>query len=67
MVDIAFPFSAASLAASSCLQNLCDLLIIRGALKQVIRETQGRLKKKELINKRIGGKIQDRAVQIAFN
>jgi len=33
MVDIAFPFSAASLAASSCLQNLCDLLIIRGALQ----------------------------------
>ena len=26
-------FSAASLAAFSCLQNLCDLLIIRGALK----------------------------------
>ena len=33
MVDMAFSFSAASLAASSCLQNLCDLLIIRGALK----------------------------------
>ncbi len=35
MVDIAFSFSAASLAASSCLQNLCDLLIIRGALLKV--------------------------------
>jgi len=33
MVDIAFFFSAASLAASSCLPNFCDLLIIRGALK----------------------------------
>jgi hypothetical protein len=32
MVDIAFSCSAASLAASSSLQNLCDLLIIRGAL-----------------------------------
>ena len=35
MVDIAFSFSAASLAASSCLQNLCDLLIIRGALNVI--------------------------------
>jgi hypothetical protein len=33
MADIAFSFSAAPLAASSCLQNLCDLLIIRGAHK----------------------------------
>jgi len=32
MVDIAYSFSAASLAASSCQQNLWDLLIIRGAL-----------------------------------
>ena len=32
MDDIAFSFSVASLAAFSCLQNLCDLLIIRGAL-----------------------------------
>jgi hypothetical protein len=35
MVDIALSFSAASLAASSYLQNLCDLLIIRGALKMM--------------------------------
>ena len=34
MVDIAFSCAAASLATSSCLQNLYDLLIIRGALKQ---------------------------------
>ena len=31
IVDIAFSFSAAFLAASSCLQNLCDSLIIRDA------------------------------------
>jgi len=35
MFDMAFFFSAASLAASSYLQNFCDLLIIRGALKQM--------------------------------
>ena len=35
MVDKAFSFSAASLAASSCLQSLCDLLIIRGALQEL--------------------------------
>jgi len=32
MFDMAFFFSAASLAASSYLQNFCDLLIIRGVL-----------------------------------
>jgi hypothetical protein len=32
MVEIAFFYSAASLATSSCLQNLYDLLIIRGTL-----------------------------------
>lgn len=36
MVDIAFSFTAASLATSSCLQNLYDLLIIRGALKREV-------------------------------
>jgi len=36
MVDIAFSFSAASLATSSGLQNLYDLLIIRGALKSLL-------------------------------
>jgi len=40
MFDIAFSFSAASLAASSCLQNLCDLLIIRGALKLSLKASQ---------------------------
>jgi hypothetical protein len=40
MADIAFSFSAAPLAASSCLQNLCDLLIIRGApMKDDLRYT----------------------------
>jgi hypothetical protein len=38
MVDIAFFFSAASLAASSCLPNFCDLLIIRGALQSLSQQ-----------------------------
>jgi hypothetical protein len=42
MVDKAFSFSAASLAASSCIHNLCDLLIIRGALMKFCSDTIGR-------------------------